>query len=200
MSKTNGESSGSPFILNFEDKDPLIPSLESNHYYYLNKDIDPSTTGDVIRFILERNLMPKEKPKQIKLLVNSYGGDTAAAFALIDIMKGSKIPVHTYGLGCIASSGLLIFMSGKKGKRFISPNTSILSHQFTWGSFGKEHELFAQAREINLTGSRILDHYKKCTGLPEKKIKEFLLPPEDRWLSPKEAIEYGLADEIVEYY
>ena len=115
-------------------------------------------------------------------------------------MKGSAIPVKTVGLGMIASCGLLTFMSGTKGRRVLTPNTSILSHQYSWGSGGKEHELFARVREFELSTERMINHYKKCTGLSEKKVRDILLPPEDRWLSAKEAVKYGIADKIVSTY
>ena len=176
-----------------------FPSIESQNYYLFNNDFNPGSTGDLIKFILERSLAAK-KPKQIKLLINSPGGDLHSCFALIDTMKGSPVPIHTYGLGMIASCGLLTFIAGEKGKRFITRNTSILSHQWCWGTFGKEHELFAAVKEFDLTTKRILEHYQKCTGLSEKKIREHLLPPEDRWLTAKEAVKLGLADEIVDFY
>lgn len=177
-----------------------IPTLDEHHYYLFNDLFDSKSTGDLIKFILERNLMNKNKPKQIKLLINSPGGEVSSAFALIDTMKGSKVPIYTYGLGEIASCGLLTFIAGEKGKRFITRNTAILSHQFTWGSFGKEHELFAAVKEFDNTKQRIVEHYKRCTGMSEKDIKKYLLPPEDVWLSAKEAVKYGIADEIVEFY
>ena len=82
----------------------------------------------------------------------------------------------------------------------ITPNTSILSHQYSWGSVGKEHELFARVKEFELSTARMMEHYKKCTGLSEKKIREILLPAEDVWLSAKEAVKYGIADKIVSTY
>ena len=136
----------------------------------------------------------------ITLVINSPGGQVHSAFALIDTMKGSAIPIKTIGLGMIASCGILTFMSGTKGKRFITPNTSILSHQYSWGSAGKEHELFARVREFELSTTRMIEHYKKCTGMSEKKIREVLLPAEDVWLSAKEAVKYGIADKIVSTY
>jgi ATP-dependent Clp protease protease subunit len=89
-----------------------------------------------------------------------------------------------------------MFISGTKGRRILTPNTSILSHQYSWGSFGKEHELFAQIKEYDLTTERMIAHYKKCTGLSEKEIREYLLPASDVWLSAKEAKKLGLCDEI----
>ena len=98
----------------------------------------------------------------------------------------------------IASAGLLIFISGSPGKRILTPNTSILSHQFTWGTYGKEHELFAAQKEFDLTTTRMLKHYKKCTGLTEKKIRKYLLPPQDIWLDAMEAKNLGICDQVKE--
>lgn len=186
-------------IVSNNNNKPTIPSLEESHYYLFNTIFDAGSTGSAIKFIIERNLMDK-RPKFMKMLINSPGGEVPSAFALIDTMKGSKVPVYTYGLGQIASCGLMTFIAGEKGKRFITKNTSILSHQFTWGSFGKEHELMASVPEFNNMSQRILEHYRKCTGLSDKDIKKYLLPPEDVWLTAKEAVKYGIADEIVEFY
>jgi len=183
-----------------DDKSPNVPSIEDHHYYLFNSDFTPSSTGDVMKFIIERNLMKKDRPKFMKLLINSPGGEVASAFALIDTIKGSRIPVYTYGLGEIGSCGLLTFIAGEKGKRYITRNTAILSHQYSWGSWGKEHELMSRVKEFENTTTRMVDHYKKCTGLSEKDVRKYLLPPEDVWLTAKEAVKFGIADEIVEYY
>ena len=188
-------------MLDKEDKNQSVQSIEDHHYYLFNEDFNSKSTGDLIKFILERNLMvAKNKPKQMKLLINSPGGEVHSAFALIDTIKGSRIPIYTYGLGEIASCGLLTFIAGEKGKRFITRNTSILSHQFFWGTIGKEHELFAAVKEFDNTKQRIVEHYKRCTGMTEANIKKYLLPPEDVWLTAKEAVKYGIADEIVDFY
>jgi len=177
-----------------------IPTLEDNHYFLFNKEFTAESCGLALRFILERNLMGSNKPKLMKMIINSPGGDVSSAFSLIDTMKGSSIPIYTYGLGEISSCGLMTFIAGQKGNRFITRNTAILSHQFSWGSWGKEHELMSRVKEFNNTSERIIEHYKKCTGLSEKDIKKYLLPPEDVWLTAKEAVKYGIADQIVDFY
>lgn len=189
-------------MINVKDEEKsAVPSLDEHHYYIFSQDFNNGSCSDAMTFILARNLMVgKDKPKQIKLIINSPGGGVAAAFALIDTIKGSKIPVYTYGMGEIASCGLLTFMAGQKGKRFITRNTSILSHQFSWGSIGKEHELMASVKEFTNASRRIIEHYKRCTGQTEATIKKYLLPAEDVWLTPKEAIKYGIADQIVDFY
>lgn len=184
-------------------KQPLQPGqlMYESGIIYFSDHFDSTTTKPVINAIIEKNLLPqRERPQEITLVINSPGGEVHSAFALIDTIKGSAIPIKTVGLGMIASCGILTFMSGTKGRRLITPNTSILSHQYSWGSAGKEHELFARVREFELSTQRMLEHYKKCTGLSEKKIREILLPAEDVWLSAKEAVKFGIADKIVETY
>ena len=124
------------------------------NYFLFNKCFDAASTGEAMRFIIERNLLEKNKPKVIKIIINSPGGCLNSAFALIDTMKGSSIPIYTYGLGLIASAGLLTFMAGERGHRYITRNTAILSHQYSWGSIGKEHELMSRVKEFENTESK----------------------------------------------
>ena len=175
------------------------PSVEECGIFLLMDEISDSTCKDVISFIISKNLV-KPYPKYLQLIINSGGGDLQTAFAVIDTMKGSAIPVHTVGLGCVASAAVLIFIAGEKGKRVLTPNTSILSHQYSWGTYGKEHELFSTVKEYELTTKRMLNHYRKCTGLTEKKIREHLLPPQDVWLSAQQAKKLGLCDSIKTVY
>lgn len=163
--------------------------------FLLMEEINLTSCKTAVEWILECNFQ-EERPEMLNLLICSPGGDLNAAFALIDTMRGSAIPIRTLGLGQIASAGLLIFISGAKGERVLTPNTSILSHQYSWGAFGKEHELFATVKEYDLTTKKMLAHYKKCTGLAEAKIREILLPPQDVWLSAQEAKKLGICDDV----
>jgi ATP-dependent Clp protease, protease subunit len=168
--------------------------LKDRGIYFMSKGFDEDSAKDVVTWILESNFVKNPEFKHLTLIINSPGGDVAAAFSIIDIMRGSKLPVHTLGLGNVASCGLLTFMAGKH--RILTPNTSILSHQYAWGDYGKHHELLATTKEFENTNKRILDHYRKCTKLPIKIIKEELLPPSDVWLTAEEALQYNLTDEI----
>ena len=180
-----------------------VPTQEADLYksgiYLFMDNVNAETCKEAIEFVLKQNT-EKKKQKRLQFMICSPGGSIPDGFALIDIMKGSKIPIHTVGLGCIASCGLLLFITGEKGHRVLTPNTSILSHQFSWGSWGKEHELFAQVKEFELSTIRMIDHYKKCTGLDEEDIRKYLLPPEDRWLSAKEAKKLGICDKVKAVY
>lgn len=164
-------------------------------FFTLMDEVTLDVCKQAVEWILEANFT-EERPSLLNLIITSPGGDLNAAFALVDTMRGSAIPIRTIGLGQIASAGLMIFISGDKGNRILTPNTSILSHQYSWGAFGKEHELFASIKEFDLTTKRMIAHYKKCTGMDEKQIREVLLPPQDVWLSAQEAKKHGLCDDV----
>jgi ATP-dependent Clp protease protease subunit len=176
--------------------DTRPPSLSDHGVYYFASEFNTCSTKDVITWILESNFQTSNKLENLTLMITSYGGDLMSAFALIDVMRGSSIPIHTIGLGVIASAGLMTFIAGEPGCRLITPNTSILSHQWAAGTYGKEHELIATQRQFDLTTKRMIAHYRKCTKLSEKIIREKLLPPQDIWLSSEEALEYNLADSV----
>ena len=134
------------------------------------------------------------------MYINSPGGEVGSAFHLIDVIKQSSIPVYTYGMGSIASCGVLLMMSGKKGYRYLTQNTSIMSHQYSWGSKGKEHELYARIKQFEISSEKLINHYKKCTGQSEKYIRKNLLPESDIWMTPLEAVKHGIADKVIETY
>jgi ATP-dependent Clp protease protease subunit len=178
--------------------DNASQALNDHGIMVLMDEINHETVKPVIEWILHENHVRKKKHKELLLMICSDGGSIAEAFALIDVMRSSRIPVKTVGLGSIASCGLLIFLSGVKGRRILTPNTSILSHQFSWGSSGKAHELFATIKEFELTHQRMIDHYRNCTGLDDDTIKKVLLPPQDVYLSAEEALQYHICDAIAD--
>lgn len=171
-------------------------ALVDHGIYVLMDAITNETVRPVIEWILHENHVRKKKYKELLLMICSGGGSMEDAFALIDVMRASRIPIKTVGLGSIASCGLMIFLAGTRGRRVLTPNTSILSHQFSWGTSGKVHELFATVKEFQLTEARMIAHYKQSTGLDDDVIKKVLLPPQDVYLSADEALEYGICDEV----
>ena len=164
--------------------------------FVLMDEINHDTIKPVVEWILHENYVSKKKHKELLLMICSEGGDIEPAFALIDVMASSHIPIKTVGLGQIASSALMIFISGSPGRRILTPNTSILSHQFSWGSDGKAHELFATIKEFELCQKRMIALYKRTTGLNEEILKQSLLPAHDVWLSAEEALQYHICDAI----
>lgn len=171
-------------------------AINANGMMLLMGGIDDEAVKPVIEWILYENFVRKKKIKELLLMICSEGGDVTAAFALIDVMQSSKIPIKVVGLGEISSAGLLIFLAGQPGRRILTPNTSILSHQFSWESSGKVHELFATVKEFELTQKRMVDHYRICTKLDDDTIRKVLLPPQDVYLSADEALSYSICDHV----
>jgi ATP-dependent Clp protease protease subunit len=170
--------------------------LQEHGMYVFMGDVDEESIKPIIEWILVENHVVKKKKKELLLMICSSGGELEPAFALIDVMKSSSIYIKTVGLGQIASAGLMIFLAGSPGRRVLTPNTSILSHQYSWGSEGKHHELFAMTKEFSLVQERMMAHYKEATGLDEDTIKSKLLPASDVYLSAKEALDLKICDYI----
>ena len=117
--------------------------LTDNGFKTFMGDVSQDSMKPIIDWIIAENLnkdVGVKKHKELTLAICSRGGDLSSCFALVDVMKGSSIPIRTIGMGLIASCGLVLFISGSKGRRFLTPNTSILSHQYSWGNYGKEHQ------------------------------------------------------------
>jgi ATP-dependent Clp protease protease subunit len=179
-----------------ETKDDKSFDLQDNGIYLFSEDVTDESCAEAIQFILEKNLDTSGTHKHLTMIINSPGGNVIDGFALIDIMAGSRIPVHTVGLGIIASMGLQLFIAGKKGERVLTPNTLIMSHQWSGFFYGKEHELVSAQKEQKLLSDMIMRHYRKHTKLSEKKIREVLLPAHDVWLTAKEALALNICDKI----
>ena len=184
---------------------PIESDFQSHHEALYNSgimvlsgSIDTDSVKPVIEWILYENLVRKRRLKELKLVICSDGGDLTAAFSLCDVMLSSAIPIKTIGLGSIASSSFMIFLCGAKGKRTLTPNTSIMSHQHTWETSGKVHELFSTLEESSRSHARMIALYKKTTGLSEEKIKQLLLPAHDVYISAEEALKYNICDVIAD--
>jgi ATP-dependent Clp protease protease subunit len=179
-----------------ETESTTSQDLQAAGMYVFMGEVNAENIQPIVEWILLENFVAKKRKKELLLMICSEGGDMSAAFALIDVMHSSIIPIKTVGLGQIASAGLMIFLAGTKGRRVLTPNTSILSHQFSWGSEGKSHELFATVKEFELTQQRMVKHYQQCTGLGVEEIRTALLPPHDVYLTADEALALNVCDAI----
>lgn len=170
--------------------------LQSN-IFYLNGEIDEDNISKAIKWILYCNSPNvRRKIPYLTLYVNSVGGDLYETFALIDIMKASKIPIRTVGLGNVCSGGFLIFSSGEHGHRVIHRNTSIMSHQFASGISGKHHDLKSNYKELELSNERMVRLLCENTGLDARTVKKKFLPTSDVWFTAEELVEVGIADKV----
>jgi ATP-dependent Clp protease protease subunit len=168
-----------------------------NSTHYLSGDIEEDNIKKAIQWIMYENMCDYEKDKQLKLYINSMGGELYQAFALIDIMGTSKYPIVTIATGSIMSAAFLIFASGTKGQRYISPNTGAMCHQFSDYMESKYHDIKAAMKEAEYCNERMMNILRVATGLESRMIKSKLLGPSDAYFTPQELIELNIADHIL---
>jgi len=140
--------------------------------------------------------LESENPsKDISFYINSPGGIVTSGLAIYDTMQYIRADIATVCLGQAASMGSLLLTAGAKGKRFSLPNARIMIHQPSGGAQGQASDIEIQAREILALRGRLNDIYVKHTGLPLDRIEAAM--ERDYFLSPEEAKEFGLIDEVV---
>ena len=144
-------------------------------------------------------LSADDPEKEIQLYINSPGGSVTAGFAIYDTMQYVRPPVSTVCIGRAASFGTVILMAGAKGRRFSLPNATIHMHQPLIGGKGLQgqaSDLDIHAREILRIKVVLNDLIVKHTGQPLERVERDT--DRDYFLSPEEAIPYGLIDGLVQ--
>jgi len=141
--------------------------------------------------------LESENPdKDIFLYINSPGGSVSAGLSVFDTMQWIKPDVSTLCMGIAASMGSFLLMAGAKGKRIALPNSRIMIHQPSGGAQGQATDIEIQAREIIKTREQLNRIYADRTGQPYERIAADM--ERDKWLSPVEAQEYGLIDQVLD--
>jgi ATP-dependent Clp protease protease subunit len=140
-------------------------------------------------------LQAEDAHKDVYLYINCPGGGVYAGLAIYDTIQFMTAPVSTICMGMAASMGALLLGAGTTGKRMALPNSRIMIHQPSGGSQGTAADIEIQAKEILYARARINEILAHHTGQPLKRIAEDA--DRDRFMSPQEAKEYGLIDDIV---
>lgn len=134
----------------------------------------------------------------IHFYINSPGGSVYAGLGIYDIMQYISCPVHTYCLGMAASMGSLLLTAGEPGHRSALPHSRIMIHQPLGGARGQASDIQIQAEEIQTLKEQLNDIYIKHSAVDMTKEKILSATDRDNYLSPGEAIELGLIDNIIE--
>ena len=140
-------------------------------------------------------LQAENADKDVYLYINCPGGAVYAGLAIYDTIQFMTAPVSTICMGMAASMGALLLGAGTKGKRSALPNSRIMIHQPSGGSQGTAADIEIQAKEILYARGRINEILAKHTGQSIEKVAEDA--DRDRFMSPHEAIEYGLIDQVI---
>ena len=138
-----------------------------------------------------------ENPKkEIFFYITSPGGLVTSGLGVYDTMQYIKSPVSTLCIGQASSMGSFLLAAGAKGKRFSLPNSRIMVHQPSAGFQGQATDIEIHANEILFLKKRLNEIYSKHTGRSVEEIKNAL--ERDKFMTPKEAKEFGLIDKVVE--
>jgi ATP-dependent Clp protease protease subunit len=165
---------------------------------FLSDAVDGQSAKDIIRKLWYLEL--KDPGKPILFVINSPGGSVDSGFAIWDQVKMITSPVTTLITGLAASMGSILSLCAAKGRRFASPHCRIMIHQPSIHGVirGQATDLEIQAKEIIKTRNALINLYVDATGKDFKIIEKAI--DRDTWMSPEEALEFGLLDKIVKSY
>ncbi len=172
----------------------IFSLLLNERIIILNGEINDTTSSLIIAQLLY--LSSKDPSKDISLYINSPGGSITAGMAIYDTMNFIKCDVSTICIGICASMGAFLLAGGKKGKRYALPNSEIMIHQPLGGGQG-------QATDISIMANRLLSVKKRLNLILANNTSKPLDIIEkdterDHFLTPNEALKYGLIDKIIE--
>ncbi len=161
---------------------------------FLGTGIDDQLADSLVAQLLF--LEAEDPEKDIQIYINSPGGSVTAGLAIYDTMQQVSPDIVTICYGLAASMGAFLLSGGTKGKRLALPNARIMIHQPLGGAQGQAVDIEIQAKEILYLKDTLNNLLAEHTGQPLAKIAEDT--DRDYFLSPPEAVEYGLIDRVVE--
>ncbi len=140
-------------------------------------------------------LESQDSKKDITLYINSPGGLVTAGMAIYDTMQYVRTDIQTIVLGQACSMGSLLASAGTKGKRFMLPHSRHMIHQPLGGASGQATDVQIRANELLRWKDELTKIYEKTTGQELSKLQDDM--ERDKFMTPTEAVAYGLADKIV---
>ena len=148
----------------------------------------------------KQNLEKGELPYDpMTLYISTYGGNADEMFGIFDLLQEAqkKCIVETIGNGKVMSAGTLMLAGGTKGHRKIYKNCRVMLHQVSAGAVGPLFNIASEVEEIQQLQDKYINCLVSCTNLSKRKLKSLLNERVNVYLSAEEAVEYGLADEII---
>lgn len=170
----------------------IFSRLLKDRIVFIGSEINDHVANVVVAQLLF--LRMEDPKKDVNIYINSPGGVLTAGLAIYDTLKYLDCDVSTCCIGQAASVGALILTAGTKGKRFALPNSRIMIHQPMGGIGGTSADVELQAKEILFLKKRLAEIMASCTGQTVEKIRAD--SERDFFMSPEEAVKYGLLDEV----
>jgi ATP-dependent Clp protease protease subunit len=184
-------------VANGERAYDLYSRLLRDRIIFIGTGFSPDLANVVVGQLLY--LESEDAAEDINIYINSPGGSVHAALAIYDVMKYVRPDIRTIAYGTAASAASLILTAGTPGKRLCLPHTKILLHQphiMGHGITGQVTDIEIEAEQLVKTKEELHKIYSKLTGQNIRTIRKDL--NRDYWLTPAEAIDYGLIDGIID--
>jgi len=137
----------------------------------------------------------EDPDKDISLYINSPGGSSYAGMAIYDAIQFVKADVQTFAIGMAMSAAAMILCGGAPGKRYVLPNAKVMIHQGSGGFRGSPADIQIAAKEILEMTQRMAEIIARHSGQAVEQVLKDI--DRDRFMSPEETVEYGLADEVL---
>ena len=187
-----------PYVIerssNGERSYDIYSRLLKDRIILLSGEIDDTMASSVTAQLLF--LAAEDSSKDISLYINSPGGSITAGLAIYDTIRFIKPDVSTICIGMAASMGAFLLASGAKGKRLSLPNSEIMIHQPLGGAQGQATDIQIQADHIIKIKKKMNELLAKNTGQPYDKVCKDT--ERDNYMTPEDALKYGLIDKIIE--
>ena len=182
-----------------EQKTPKPPAvamdlLKKERTIIISEEVSPKLTQRVMSSLL---WLDSQSDDPIKLYINTPGGSADDGFAIFDLIRFVKAPVYNISFGLNASAGTIILLGAPKERRLALPNARIMIHQPSGGSRGRSSDIEITAEEILKLRHRANEVFAEECGRTVKQVEKDT--DRDYWMSPEEAIEYGLVGRCLLY-
>jgi ATP-dependent Clp protease protease subunit len=171
----------------------IFSRLLKEHIIFIGAPVDDNIANLAIAQLL---YLEKEDPgKDVVMYINSPGGSVSAGLAIYDTMQFVRCDVATYCIGLSASIAAVLLAAGTKGKRYALPHSTILLHQLSAGFSGQASDIDIHAREVLRLKKVLNEVFVEHTGKDYATIEKDT--DRDFFMTPEEAVEYGIIDEII---
>lgn len=171
----------------------IYSRLLKDRIIFLGTDVNQHTANLIVAQLLF--LQAEDAKKDIFLYINSPGGSVYDAMAIYDTMQYITNDVQTVGIGMQASAAAFLLSSGKKGKRCILPEATVMIHQPSSGTRGKVTDMEIDLKETLRVKRRLNEIMAANTGQEIEKIQNDM--ERDYWMTAEEALRYGLVDKVI---
>jgi len=180
---------------------PMMSPVDDIRTLALFGDVDEEKSSDLcMGFLMLTDFSQKEPPySPITFYISTYGGSADEMFSIYDMMgvTKSKCEIETIGLGKVMSAGTLLLAAGTKGKRKIGRHCRVMIHAVAAGSSGELHDIENEIKSIKHIQELYINALSKETHMTKRTIQKLLDRKVNVYLTAEEAVEYGIADEII---